>query len=989
VDDANDASLPNKTNNNNNNNNNNNKDDVQQPPAGAIDQQSTISLKESSSSEPQNADAGIGEATTTKKKKENSSASPVDRNNNNKKKKKSPSAGSNSNKSVDDDDDDRSNEEQTPSSSPTKKQSTRTKKRNTSSSKKKKTDKNREQKDDTTTPGAGTSSVSSKNKRQKSTPSGQQKSLQRQQQPAPTLDNNNNSDGDDDDDIIPTKPPPTMDVAVHRVRHLSYVPKPILCLATTPFHKHACDYTAVSRDNGSVELKCADQKWRTVANVAGLRTRPVDAMAWLCCSGEEEGEKSEQGNRDGGGVSFSSSFHQSSSRIHARRTLIGASRDGTIFVVDFQSGRHVAVTGSGGGGVFSLVSLCGQNAAGCSSGCSRMVAAGCEDGSVRIYQLHNNNDDENQKKLNLVSTIPCAGSAILSLAWLRHAEDLHGRGIRGTVLYAGVADGTIRRFDCKSALATAIARGTSAHAISTGTSLIDEGRASDTAASWKSTLRMTVESLGRATPTRVWALEALSDGTVVSGDSLGHVQLWDGAIGTLLQSFDQNDSKADVLALAISGSECRVYASGVDSRVVCIERPEATPDNKDLPMDGRRWVMTHAQRPHTHDVKALTVCRLQDTSGTIKPRDKPTEILCSGGVDTKLCTYLMKDFRKIRPKNWYPWPCQSPICVAKEARVLTMTREDRVDIYRLASANSQDSYPILVPEEDTLIGTIEVEGARNLVCSALSTDGKYLAISGLSTLMVFRVDYEEGQAVPTRLSVPSEVQGTCTALRFASDKRLACSVAEGIQIFRMTDETHDEESGVSLDHRFESRRDALGLSCVYDLQVSSDGQWLAAVRNGLGGGAIQVYSIADGNYRHIWSLPPLGAPCSAVGFVGGDKVQLAVTCTNFAFYVFDLERRRLCPWSEKNGFPVSLPSELKHRSDYPVRIACDPASPNRFLMVRILLLSATSQDRYYGAPFVFLGCWIVTLARRNIRLISPVSVIFACTGGIVKGNNVH
>lgn len=61
---------------------------------------------------------------------------------------------------------------------------------------------------------------------------------------------------------------------------------------------------------------------------------------------------------------------------------------------------------------------------------------------------------------------------------------------------------------------------------------------------WKSSLRMTVESYGRTTPTRVWALGALADGTLVSGHSLVHVQFWDGNTGTLLQSFDQNDNKA-------------------------------------------------------------------------------------------------------------------------------------------------------------------------------------------------------------------------------------------------------------------------------------------------------------------------------------------------------------------------------------------------------------------------------------------------------------
>ena len=38
------------------------------------------------------------------------------------------------------------------------------------------------------------------------------------------------------------------------------------------------------------------------------------------------------------------------------------------------------------------------------------------------------------------------------------------------------------------------------------------------------------------------------DGTIVSGDSLGHVQFWDGEMGTLLETFSSHT--ADVLTVA-------------------------------------------------------------------------------------------------------------------------------------------------------------------------------------------------------------------------------------------------------------------------------------------------------------------------------------------------------------------------------------------------------------------------------------------------------
>ena len=87
--------------------------------------------------------------------------------------------------------------------------------------------------------------------------------------------------------------------------------------------------------------------------------------------------------------------------------------------------------------------------------------------------------------------------------------------------------------------------------------------------------RVTVENYGRE-PTRVWCLKCLHDYTVVSGDSLGHVQLWDGSQGTLLKSFSQHT--ADVTALAVSADERTVFASGFDHKIVMLKRVQEVED---------------------------------------------------------------------------------------------------------------------------------------------------------------------------------------------------------------------------------------------------------------------------------------------------------------------------------------------------------------------------------------------------------------------------
>ena len=57
----------------------------------------------------------------------------------------------------------------------------------------------------------------------------------------------------------------------------------------------------------------------------------------------------------------------------------------------------------------------------------------------------------------------------------------------------------------------------------------------------------------------------LSDGTMVSGDSAGALQLWDSRHGTLLQAFTQH--KADILAVAASKDGSTLFATGIDVQV--------------------------------------------------------------------------------------------------------------------------------------------------------------------------------------------------------------------------------------------------------------------------------------------------------------------------------------------------------------------------------------------------------------------------------------
>lgn len=62
-----------------------------------------------------------------------------------------------------------------------------------------------------------------------------------------------------------------------------------------------------------------------------------------------------------------------------------------------------------------------------------------------------------------------------------------------------------------------------------------------------------------------FAFSDIRCGTIVSGDSSGIVQFWDGHFGTLLQAHSYH--KGDVNALAVAPSHNRVFSAGSDGQV--------------------------------------------------------------------------------------------------------------------------------------------------------------------------------------------------------------------------------------------------------------------------------------------------------------------------------------------------------------------------------------------------------------------------------------
>jgi len=752
-----------------------------------------------------------------------------------------------------------------------------------------------------------------------------------------------------------------MAVNVHRFRYAAYIPNGILRLCATPpgtgtDAPDPCPYLAVSREGGAVELVSPCEKYKCIAQVEGMRNRNIDAMAWL----RTPTSSTEDMNMDtSSGDAYFCSDHATAMASHSSRKLYGASRDGTIFHINFSTKRHSGIIGSGGGAVFCLVTM------------GDLLAAGCEDGSVRLY-APSTSTEPNAPCLELVSTLPSVGAAVISIACLPGAGM---NSMEGSILYAGVSDGTIRKFVCSSAVSRAKLTGHAPHAISTGAVLssTSTSRESFSSLQWKSTLRMTVENRGRRSATKIWTVQALKDGTVISGDSMGQVHFWDGNAGTLLQSIEHNSLNGDVLDLAVSRDE-KIMASGVDSKVICIER---APGSSSGP-GGSKWVMTNQQRSHTHDVNSLAMVYTTDTDGhfgtlnhngqsTSNSAPKVREWLVSGGVDTKVCSYLVAKMRKYRPQIAYKYPTRAPIVLSRKVRMLSIMRSDKVDFFQLARMDNSEVVPDFskaLDEDKAYLGSVSITSLHNLISFDVSDDGKYLAVSNAVGLLLFQLDLvdsfnEDGEKVqllvPRKVTIPedSNISVACSTLKWGKDGLLVCATASGpIHLVRVEDSLQEDSDDdvssaqVTLEDTFTAHMTTSATATslpVNQLTLSENGRWMAAGRNIVGKSCVEVFSLQSSSdsgtasvNQHWWTLPCMEAPHSCIKFIGEDDVDpaLVVACNNGVVYLFDVGQRQLSDWSQDVGFPSGshLPRELALCPDCPDSLAFNTATPEKIIM---------------------------------------------------------
>ncbi|KAL6527335.1 hypothetical protein OROGR_016425 [Orobanche gracilis] len=342
------------------------------------------------------------------------------------------------------------------------------------------------------------------------------------------------------------------------------------------------------------------------------------------------------------------------------------------------------------------------------------LAIACDDGRVRIYSV------SHEEKLTYSRMLPRVRRT-LSVTWSPDAKRI----------YSGSSDGLIRCWDAKLS-----------HEI----------------------YRITVGpgGVGSETDLCIWSLLALRCGTIVSGDSSGSVQFWDGHFGTLLQAHSYH--KGDVNALVAAPSHNRVFSAGSDGQVILYELSSeavGSSDIKFVPDAIKKWIYVDYVRAHTHDVRALTIATpishddishkdLPPVEKLKRSRKKPltfsyhkwahlsVPMLISAGDDTKLFAYSVKEFTKFSPHDICPAPQRMPMQLAlktvfNQTPLLLIQAAHSLDIYcvrlknhAVSNMGSQTSGGLASTD---LVARVKCKVSRKIICSSISSSGTSFAYS--------------------------------------------------------------------------------------------------------------------------------------------------------------------------------------------------------------------------------------------------------------------
>ncbi|ESK98444.1 u3 small nucleolar rna-associated protein 4 [Moniliophthora roreri MCA 2997] len=710
---------------------------------------------------------------------------------------------------------------------------------------------------------------------------------------------------------------PETSVAVHRCRFVDYNPSAITALAFPPI-----PLPPTKKPKSAAEQSRSFPKFGTLA--VGHANGNIDLCEW---TGSERDLQSHQGW----------TVTKSISGLYPSKvdSLVFILRDpDTLKYEDVPTISDLRLFSSGGGSdliEWNMEHLCIRrtiNSQGGSIWCvaanptSTMLALGCEDGTVRLVSV----SDDTLIHYRRFDRVKCR---ILSLTWgppvsqepkdsADSDSDDEGNWLDSWIV-TGCSDSSLRKWD------------------------VSTGRVLD---------RMGTDKI-RGERTLVWAVAALGDGTIVSGDSLGIVKFWDSRTSTQLHSFQAHN--ADVLCLAVGPEGNVVYSTGVDqkttqfSQVKTFSKSEA----KSTLKTSSRWVQSSSRRMHSHDVRALSIWPPHLPLPPSHRRHFPSDIapvLASGGLDmsvvvkpaalpsstaiSRVVNPLATSVDVVFEDSYHrrlPYPpgpsSNYAVHVARRARLVSCMQDASLTIWRvLKTASSEEEVDPDAPDWEKCL-EMEFDVHTNLVATALSDDGQWLVVSDMYEMKLFALNLEaDGIMKPRRIrNFPAVIQPHIPtepasrgglAFAFTPDStKLVMTTAMSSYVLIIELDKNDKPSVLrKFGHHRQSTRGSrafkdlkttsnddeddtlatLTNANILRIAISADGQWLATSDD-----KCRTHVFNLDTLQHHCSLPSFPLPAQSLAFDPSRPSHLLLAFPNNSFQIYDVETRQFPAWSRE------------------------------------------------------------------------------------------
>ncbi|XP_077568215.1 U3 small nucleolar RNA-associated protein 4 homolog [Stigmatopora nigra] len=560
---------------------------------------------------------------------------------------------------------------------------------------------------------------------------------------------------------------------VHRVRFFDYMPSAIRAMA---FNRRT-ERLALARADGTVEIFNFSDNYFQEKVIPSRDGAGIETLCWV-------------GQR-----------------------LFSAGFNGEITEYDLENLQPKSTLDAYGGPIWTI----------CSNTAGTLLAVGCEDGTVKIFEIL---EDRIQFQRNLERQ----KSRIMSLSW--HPS--------GKLLAAGMMD-MIKIFDAET--------GNSSHRM-----LVERG-----------------VGTAKSRQVVVWSLAFLSNHIIISGDSAGKVQMWDGITGTLVHT--HLVTKWDVLALSVCQDESSFIAGTSEGTVVQFQYLSRTANQQDMD-----WVRTRTFKNHSHDVRALVHT---DTA------------VVSGGMDTMLVVQPLLD--KVEKNTQESalrqivFPHRSLVCCAKKSGLLLFQFPDHLELWRLGETDGHgkagESLPVKRKPEKII--HLKKKGEEVIWCSALSPCGEWLAYSTVSSFRLYRLEIHKKDISITKFTRVPKILQSAQQLCFSPDssKLFASCSRSSVLVVSLS------QSVCKHIHTFKSQSGCR--QPVHLLHVSEDSKWLVAANTGC---EVHVFNLKK---RKLHCSVPVYSSCPTAVAIHPTTKTLVTVHADQQIFEFSLVQKEYTEWSRK------------------------------------------------------------------------------------------